>query len=55
MGSHLQPPSQPDASRLTSPTQQTILITYKIDAHPLEAHFTKNVGTISQNEDQKAA
>jgi hypothetical protein len=45
MGSHLQPPSQPDASRLTSPTQQTILITYKIDAHPVCPADPQSVGS----------
>ena len=32
-----------------------ILVTYKIGAHPLEAHFTGNVSAASQNEDQKVA
>ncbi len=32
-----------------------ILVTYKFDVHPLDAHFTENVTPVSQNEDQKAA
>jgi len=31
------------------------LLTHKIVAHPLEAHFTKNVTAVNQNEDQKVA
>jgi hypothetical protein len=34
MGGHLQPPSQPDRSRLTCPHPKMILVTYKSDAHP---------------------
>jgi hypothetical protein len=34
VGSHLQPPSQPDRSRLTSPHPKMILTTYKSVAHP---------------------
>ena len=34
VGSHLQPPSQPDRSRLTSPHPKMIFSTYKIDVHP---------------------
>jgi hypothetical protein len=44
VGSHLQPPSQPDASRLTSRTHQTILITYRIDAHPMGGRGGDSVG-----------
>jgi len=38
-GSHLQPPSQPDRSRLTCPHPKVILVTCKTGAHPtLESH-----------------
>ena len=55
MGSHLQHPAHSDTARLTCPHPKMIFVTYISDAHPLEAHFTKNVTAVSQNEDQKVA
>jgi hypothetical protein len=47
--------SQPDRHHLSCVIAKMILVTYKSDVHPLEAHFTKNVTAASQNEDQKVA
>jgi hypothetical protein len=44
MGSHLQHATHSDANRLTGPDPKMILVTYKIDAHPLPEGDRRNAG-----------
>ena len=45
MGSHLQPPSQPDRSRLSCPRPKMILVTYKSVAHPQDQRWPDQLTT----------